>query len=253
MAFEFVMVVSLDDITIANLQDKFGSARDSELLEILGKIWKLQDLLELHKEHGKIGPRVQKQCNRIVSGFHAMASTESSEPSKTFSNMLDMSLSLVNDHVTACVSPQPTSATPSTRDGDDDFDKFRTPHQGTYRHSATAASPGGASAKELVWSPANIVSNEGQSAEEKRKKRGKPMDGTFLDRRARYQAFAVKFIQTVLRSENASRIQAQKPPISPADVSVLIRKGTQLGISRDALAERYAEVDEMALVDSWDS
>ena len=224
---------------MATLRDKLGSASDFELSEILCKIWKLQILLERHAEHGTIGTPVQKQCARLVSALDAMASAESSAQARTFSNMLDASLSLVNDIVRDCVSPQLASATASTQDVDDDASaKFRTPHQCTYRSSKTAPSPGGA--KELVWSPANIVSDEGQSTRENSEKQSNR--GTFLERRARYQAFAVNFILKILRSENASRIQARKPPISPAEIPVLIRKGGQLGISREALAERYSEL-----------
>ena len=241
--FEFVtvMVASLDEINMDILRDKFGADASAELSEILCKIWQLQFRLFRYKQHGTIGPLVQKHCDQVVSVFNCISTTESSEPRKTFTNMLDLSLSLVQDATTyADKSPNPTSATASTQDGDDDA--FRTPLQGTHRTSETTASPGGA--KELVWSPTKLdtARKEVQPTEERRRKRAKVRDGTFLERRARYLNFAVKFIQAALRNENASRLQAQKPPISPDDIVGLVRRGKELGISRDDLAIRYSEV-----------
>ena len=219
-----------DEITLSTLRDKFGPV--DGFADIWCNIMRLKFLWQQYKNDGRIGPLLQSQCDELVSALEQIS--ELPEPSRFFQAMLDVAVG----HATQLVGNSPSSeSVNSTIQGDD---AFTTPNM----------SPAPGVAKTLEWSPATNVRREPQDEESNsekaqvRKRKSDHDQGNFIERRARYEEFAINYIKDVFGKENARRIQAQQEQMSPTDLMASIPRGRlakTLGISRDCIAERYSQ------------
>ena len=214
-----------DEITLSTLRDKFGPV--DGFTDIWCKIMRLKFLWQQYKNDGRIGPLLQSQCDELVSALEQIS--ELPEPSKLFQAMLDLALEHATRLELAGNSPSSASVISTIQDDD----AFTTPNM----------SPSPGVVKTLEWTPTTNVSRgpHNRQSNSGKTQRRKSDQGNFIERRARYEEFAIDYIKDVFRQENAKRIQAQQKQIAPADIVSLIRRGAALGISRGCIAKRYSE------------
>jgi hypothetical protein len=216
-----------DEITLSTLRDKLGPV--DGFADICCKIARLKSLCRQYKNDGRIGPLLQSECDELVSALEQIS--EAPEPSTLFQALLDLALATASQ--LAGNSPSSESVNSTIR-GDD---AFTTPNM----------SPAQGVAKTLEWSPATNVrrGSQDQGSNSGKARKRKSDQGNFMERRARFEEFAINYIKEVFGNENAKRIQAQQEQMSPTDLMALIPRGgaKTLGImiSRDCIAERYSQ------------